>query len=557
MNYSIIKLFTVCVALSLYLSNTVSAQEDLDFDLPDISIFDDAPTQTAQPQSNTTVAPQNQQQSEQVVKPQIESQQQVVPVQTSTQPVNQQQVETKPTQVQPTSVESSDWLPPVESVVAEPKVENVQVQSVQQAPAQKKEQVYTKPQAPSVQPWSKRGWGIGIGGGPNLFYGDLGIAKILPTDYANELNFAGTFFLQKELVQYVDLRGQLLYGTLSGVKATDKLGNSLDLRFDATVFEYNANVKINISNAIIGRVAPISLYSYVGMGFSTFRTYSTNTVFNTVENFYGYDGTTKYKPTIETMVPVGVGLEFKITDNLFVNTDVSMRFVNTDKLDAYKGTTTQFLQDMYSFSSIGITYTFGKKQTVVPQQEEPAYIPPVVKDEPKEDTTKVDSLAMVDSAAVKALHAADNAGTSKAGNVAGAKTSLSDTDVFKGQDKIVKAEDVTKPKQDVVRVTNVGELNSNPQAVPGLVYRVQILAVQNQQNAKLQEFKKRYNITDQVYEEKVDSWYKFTVGNFATLQEAGNYRQILVNKGIQGAFVVTYYNGKRITLQQARELQAK
>lgn len=566
MKFSFLPRLAVCLFISFYVSSTVSAQEDLDFDLPDISIFDD-----------TLSAPATQQ-----VAPQV--QEQVAPAPTYTAPAVQSapQVESAP---QPVVESVQDVLPPVESVVSEPQVEqapeqqqvveevapvqSVQEPVVQSAPVQYAQTVTPQPQ-PQQQSWMSTGWGVGIGGGPNLFYGDLGIAKTLPSDYANELNWAGTFLLQKQLFNYVDVRGQLLYGTLSGYKELDNSGSNINLRFDATVFEYNMNFKINVTNAILGRVAPVSLYTYFGMGFSTFRSYSTNTLFNTVVSVYGYDGTTKYDPTIETMVPVGVGLEFKLSDNLFLNTDVSMRYVHTDKLDAHVGTTNNFLQDMYSFSSLGISYTFGSKSKYVPPVDEPSVIVPEVAtiEEKVDSVAQVDSVANVGAASTDSSSVNDN-NQSQIADSNIPTTSLNDTDVFKGQDSIVQTQvqnqenQVAAPVQqvvetpEVVKVTSVGQVEVPAQAVQGLVYRIQILAVQNQQNAKLQEFKKRYGIAEQVYEEKIDTWYKFTLGNFVTIQEASNYRQILVNKGIQGAFVVPYYNGNRITLQQAREMQAK
>lgn len=583
MKYSILKTLAVCFSISLYVSNTISAQEDLDFDLPDISIFDSIP---ASPSQETQIAPEQPQvQQPQTITPAPEvptPQADVVPSQTV--PSNSQVVE------QPVNQQESVVLPPVDEVL--PAVESVQEQSNMQlsepqiqsvAPEATVQQVVpvepvastqTSSSYPSIskQPWISSGWGLGLGGGPNLFYGDLGIANTLPSDYSNELNWAGTFLLQKQLISYVDMRGQLLYGTLSGYKELDNSGSNVNLRFDATVLEYNMNFKIHVTNAILGRVAPVSLYTYVGIGFSTFRSYSTNTMFNTVVSYYGYDGTTKYDPTIETMVPVGLGLEFKLSDNLFLNTDVSMRFVNSDKLDAHVGTTNDFLQDMYSFSSVGISYTFGSKSKYVPPVDEPSVVVPEV----AKVEEKVDSVPQIDSVSNAVVSNSDSTMVNDAENQSqivdsnAPITSLNDTDIFKGQDSIVspdaienQATQVVDPVQpiaevqEVVKVTSVGQVETPAQAVQGLVYRIQILAVQNQQNAKLQEFKRRYGITEQVYEEKIDTWYKFTLGNFTTIQEASNYRQTLVNKGIQGAFVVPYYNGNRITLQQAREMQAK
>ena len=60
-----------------------------------------------------------------------------------------------------------------------------------------------------------------------------------------------------------------------------------------------------------------------------------------------------------------------------------------------------------------------------------------------------------------------------------------------------------------------------------------------------------------IYEEKIDVWYKYTVGNFPTLEEAVKYRQQLVAKGIKDGFIVAYNQGKRISLQEARALLLK
>ena len=59
-------------------------------------------------------------------------------------------------------------------------------------------------------------WSVGIGGGPNVFFGDLKNNQFLP-DVADpsELVFGGTFTLTKQLSHVFALRGQLLYGGLS------------------------------------------------------------------------------------------------------------------------------------------------------------------------------------------------------------------------------------------------------------------------------------------------------------------------------------------------------
>lgn len=51
--------------------------------------------------------------------------------------------------------------------------------------------------------------------------------------------------------------------------------------------------------------------------------------------------------------------------------------------------------------------------------------------------------------------------------------------------------------------------------------------------------------------------YKFTAGNFGTFKEASDYRLEVVKKGFKDAFVVPFYQDKRITNEEARRLGGK
>ena len=83
----------------------------------------------------------------------------------------------------------------------------------------------------------------------------------------------------------------------------------------------------------------------------------------------------------------------------------------------------------------------------------------------------------------------------------------------------------------------------------GRTYRVQIYAVKNDR-VDIQALKKEYNIDEDINEERSYQWSRYTVGNFKTFAEANRLRKKMASKGIKGAFVVTYENGKRVIIDE-------
>ena len=83
----------------------------------------------------------------------------------------------------------------------------------------------------------------------------------------------------------------------------------------------------------------------------------------------------------------------------------------------------------------------------------------------------------------------------------------------------------------------------------GRTYRVQIYAVKNDK-VDIKALKKEYNIDEDINEEKSFQWSRYTVGNFKTFTEANLVRKKMAEKGLKGAFVVKYKNGKRVIIDE-------
>lgn len=94
------------------------------------------------------------------------------------------------------------------------------------------------------------------------------------------------------------------------------------------------------------------------------------------------------------------------------------------------------------------------------------------------------------------------------------------------------------PDQQAESVTN----NKSPDE-KGFLYKVQIAA--SRRKMKAQEIKGIYSGADLITESYEDNWYKYTIGKFGLYNEAKSYKNTVK---VKGAFVIAYFNGKRIKI---------
>ena len=129
-------------------------------------------------------------------------------------------------------------------------------------------------------------------------------------------------------------------------------------------------------------------------------------------------------------------------------------------------------------------------------------------------------------------------------NVASSGTSnASDSNINDAVSGIAKSSETAQSISETQAGRLVGSIN-----VSGLFYSVQVGAF----NRKI-----RGNELSQIreldfYESK--GLYRYSSGKFETIDAARVRRSEVVENGVTDAFVVVYYNGKRITIQKAREL---
>lgn len=88
----------------------------------------------------------------------------------------------------------------------------------------------------------------------------------------------------------------------------------------------------------------------------------------------------------------------------------------------------------------------------------------------------------------------------------------------------------------------------------GIVFKVQICATQNKSEAS--KVASEFNVSEEIESEMQDGWYKYTIGSFESYEDAKNMRD---GKGNLSTvpFVAAYYNGKRISVQEALMIRSQ
>jgi hypothetical protein len=81
-------------------------------------------------------------------------------------------------------------------------------------------------------------------------------------------------------------------------------------------------------------------------------------------------------------------------------------------------------------------------------------------------------------------------------------------------------------------------------------YRVQIGAFSNS-GVSASVLASTFNITEKISSEMQGGFSKFMIGNYSEYKFARDKRESTLSKGVNGAFVVAYNSGKRITVQEA------
>lgn len=378
-----------------------------------------------------------------------------------------------------------------------------------------------------------------------------------------------------------------------------------DLLFESDLMEYQLGTTVNLSNLFFGKEKDrfASIYATTGIGMIFFRSQLTRQSTGNLIEYFGYDengGKTSRESAI--VFPVGAGIDFRLANNWYVNLESVLRLSNTDKLDAHESGPKK---DAYFYTSLGVSYNFGKKkrkEVVVPPIE---YVEEIQVDSlldtkvdlvyyiPKDVTSYdtfnlkfeifkggLDGKAELTQVLPIGFNVLDTA-------IAGAKMQFNNYMLNLNWDEMPKdsvftvsykvaldrvygnlplttifyidrtgkeykfktnvwIERAKPPEEEIVQ----GEIIELPAIVeptePAVEFRVQVRAAYKAK-IPLQRLANTYHLRDEIQEDYIGNWYRYSVGSFETMQEAKEFRaKIMKDHGVRDAFVVVFVDGVRM-----------
>ena len=217
----------------------------------------------------------------------------------------------------------------------------------------------------ALQKFLNQNWSVNPSYGSLLYYGDMRKYDFYPV--REERTWGYGINISKAVSPNFSINGQLIKGNLAGAKSFYK--------FEGDIFDYSINGVFNLTRLVRNFIfnnsskqsSKLGISGYIGIGYVDFRSklyIKQENVFVSSQGYSNY-GTTKTKKTTELVVPYGMMINYRIANNLLINLDISLRNVNTDKLDAKKVPNSS--RDKYEYIAIGFIYKFNLINSQTPQ----------------------------------------------------------------------------------------------------------------------------------------------------------------------------------------------
>lgn len=204
-------------------------------------------------------------------------------------------------------------------------------------------------------------WKIGLHSGSSMMWGDLSDDNNpLSKMFSNESKLSYELDLHRKISETFSIQGSFLFGKLTGTRTkwSDQL--DADLTFITRYFDYSIALNMDVT-ALLGANPDrlISAYLLGGVGMSHY------TAEKSTINPTTLISTTKNKALI---LPWGWGLAFNFTPRFSAFAQNTFRNTFVDDIDGHIGSGSE-VNDIYSFTSIGVSYKFGPRRERKPQLE--------------------------------------------------------------------------------------------------------------------------------------------------------------------------------------------
>lgn len=361
-------------------------------------------------------------------------------------------------------------------------------------------------------------WEINYNIGFSQFYGDASSSSYFKK-MSGELGLGQSLHIKKHFSPVLALGLNGYYGCTNSHKTVAGSGSAVDFSLQGGYGDVNLRAYVDFNNLFFGqdRNRRLSFFGWLGFGYGFWSTGLTDNLTGDYrESGSAVDATTDTYKKGGAIVPIGLGLNYRIADNWSVNVVGDYRTVLNDDLDVWRG---GFKFDQLFFTGFGVSYHinpgFGKR---------------------KAKTRKV--------APVKVEEKNKSVEFIKPETEKSSQKLISDIPIYEldfNSSRQKEEEPVKEFVPDVLEIKPIVKSNT------GVIYRVQILA-KGQRLSDINYLRNKYNLSEDVYEVSQNGIYRYSVGSFNTYSEALAHSRKMKNKGISDAFVVVYKDGKRISL---------
>jgi len=209
------------------------------------------------------------------------------------------------------------------------------------------------------EPGIKDNWSATLQIGFSIFRGDMDVDKVI--SFPGEIGFAINKQVLSTGIINGGIKAQFNFGDLQG----GKNGWSFENKYKEGCLNFQVILNSWINRNF--RFETFRPYAFAGIGFINYRVLLYDQEGN-VQDGYGYEipesadlnGSTPEKSKAETnlIIPLGLGVNYKLSDKFNIELEASSRYIASDKLDAV----IKYKDDKYWFISLGVTYKFNSKE---------------------------------------------------------------------------------------------------------------------------------------------------------------------------------------------------
>lgn len=198
-------------------------------------------------------------------------------------------------------------------------------------------------------------WYIGPHIGAVSFFGDLSVHDYNPGQKLTEESGPGYGIMAgKGITRYLDVQLSWTKGKMKGSNP------GLDMKFNNSFSEISLGPEIIVSELIWpGHISRLNFTVSMAAGVIQYRSIKYRISDGAYISSEGLTPRHENSGSARTsmVIPVGIGLNYRLNYHWTLRTDFDLRLQNKDLLDAHIGSTG--ISDRYVYSSIGIVYVFA------------------------------------------------------------------------------------------------------------------------------------------------------------------------------------------------------